>query len=184
MLVELTVDRNSKKFGWGWSCTPTGEDAYSIEYPGAPDYEGTIEQVKKARSDDRAFHSLGGAFYNTAWFYDGNRITHTWCFDCVADHNDPSEEYDFDKREYGYTWTSGFGGTDAVNKGKIKIRVEVDESRPMGLTALAELSGIQRNTLYQAALAGRLETTNKRPYLSTLEMVGRYKETLVLKPRK
>lgn len=122
--TEITVDLQDGKFGWGWSCTPTGEDAYSIEVPKGPDHVGTVASVRRKAQNDRAFNSLGGAFYNTAWFYDGKRITHTWNFDCIADRNDPNDpDYDWDKREYGYTWVPGFEIGQA-EKGRVKIRVE------------------------------------------------------------
>lgn len=121
---ELVVNLEDKKFGWGWSTTPTGEDAHSIEFPNAPDHTGTVKQVREAARGDQAFHSLGGAFYNTAWFYDGRRITHRWSYGCIADHNDPdADEYDWDKREYGYGWVPGFNVGQA-EKGDVKIRVE------------------------------------------------------------
>ena len=124
MTTEITVDLQDKKFGWGWSTSPTGEDAYSIKAPTAPDYTGTAASVRRKSRSDVAFQSLGGAFYNTAWFYDGRRITHTFCYDLVADHNDPdTDRYDWDKREYGNTWVPGFKA-GLMNKGTVKIRVE------------------------------------------------------------
>jgi len=155
--------------------------------PSAPDYEGTIAQVREAQRNDRALNSLGGAFYNTAWFYDGYRVTHTWQYDCIADNNDiNATEYDWGKREYGYTWVPGFevGSPGQAEKGRVKIRVRVCETATMGLTTLAEVSGIKRDTLYQAARCGRLEVVSHRPYLSTLEMVNEYQEQMTPKPRK
>lgn len=122
-MTELVVSLEDKRFGWGWSTTPTGKDAYSIELPSAPDHTGTVKQVREASQADTGFQNLGGAFYNTAWFYGGRRITHSWSYDCIADHNDPNaEEYDWDKREYGYTWVPGFPVGQA-EKGRVKIRV-------------------------------------------------------------
>ena len=78
---EITVRnwRRSRSFGWAWSCTPTGEDAYSIEIPSRPDYTGTYGQVVDAMLADRTFASIkgGGGFYATAWFYKGGRIVAT-----------------------------------------------------------------------------------------------------------
>ncbi len=104
MPKEITVKnfRKNRKFGWGWSTTPTGEDAYSIETPDAPDYEGTLNQLQEARRNDRAFNNLGGAFFNTAWFYRGKRITHTRVFGPMGptytEYGEEIEDVEYDDR--------------------------------------------------------------------------------------
>lgn len=117
MPEEITVKnyRRSRKFGWGWSTTPIGEDAYSIERPSIPDYEGTLNQLDEAISNDKAFQGMGGAFFNTAWFYDRRRITHTWQFGITGGLEDHP-------LKTGYLWVRGFN-PDA-GQGDIKIKVE------------------------------------------------------------
>ena len=117
MPEEITVKnyRRSRKFGWGWSTTPTGEDAYSIEAPTVPDYEGTLKQLDEAINNDRAFQNLGGAFFNTAWFYGGQRISHTWAFGIMSNLGGPAR--------YGHLWTRGFDPTTS-DQANIKIRIE------------------------------------------------------------
>ena len=128
MSEEITVTnyRKSRKFGWGWSTTPTGEDAYSIETPSAPDYEGTLSQLRKAMAADKAFQTnLGSVFYNTAWFYDGRRITHTWQFSIIAEPENADDllinEY-YDACEYGYTWSAGWAPDWDAEDVKIKVK--------------------------------------------------------------
>lgn len=113
-----TIVTDSTKFGWGWSCTPTGEDAYSIKTPSKPDYEGTLEKLRKDIANDQAFQNLGGAFYNTAWFYDGKRILKTRAYGVVKDRTTPAINEDGthnwrnDDTEYGYRWLNGWQGDD------------------------------------------------------------------------
>ena len=66
----------SRVFGWGWTNNPTGNGPYSIETPEAPDYTGTIGQVRAAIAADRTVRSMrsGGVCISTAWFYGGRRI--------------------------------------------------------------------------------------------------------------
>lgn len=75
-----TITLKTRGLGWGYSTTPTGEDAYSIEHPAAPDYTGTYRQIMDWRKNNPVLRSLlsGGTFTNTAWFYLGRRITHVW----------------------------------------------------------------------------------------------------------
>jgi hypothetical protein len=75
MKIVINNPRQTRKWGWGYSTTPTGDDAYSIETPDRPQYTGTLGQVRKSRREDRIFNNLGGALYNEAWFYNGQRIT-------------------------------------------------------------------------------------------------------------
>lgn len=101
---------NDKRFGWGWSCTPTGEDAYSIRVTLAPDYEGTINQIQGDIQADKAFNNLGGAFYNTAWFYKGRRILKAWKWLLIEERTTPvydehgQHDWKNDDAKYGYGW--------------------------------------------------------------------------------
>jgi len=92
MFEEITVPivYINRKFGWGWSCQPTGQDAYSIETPTRPDVTGTINQCRQYADTDRTFKSIksGGTFYNTAWFYDGKRIVATWAYGLLRSVDD------------------------------------------------------------------------------------------------
>jgi hypothetical protein len=65
----------TRKWGWGYSTTPSGVDAYSIVPPTRPDYVGTLKQVREAIRNDRAYNSLGGAFHCDRWFYDGKPLS-------------------------------------------------------------------------------------------------------------
>lgn len=123
--------RRSRKFGWGYSFTPSGRSATSIETPSTPQYMGTLGKIQDSIEGDRTFqvHSHGGAFYTTAWFYDGRRITHTWS-GCVteAERGYTNEKGDYivirpDK--YGEGWVSGFlsGYTDWDEEVDVRILV-------------------------------------------------------------
>lgn len=91
-LHKVTVNNptRSRKWGWDWTNTPTGRDAYSIEIPSRPSYTGTLRQVLKAISEDRTYASMksGGTFTNTAWFYDGKRIVNRDAFNDWLDFDD------------------------------------------------------------------------------------------------
>ncbi len=119
--IAIKNFRRSRKFGWGWSSTPTGENAYSIEVPDAPDYTGTLRQLFQDRADDVAFHSLDGAFYDTAWFYDGRGITHTWAFGPLSPMFAPDGK-PIEDVKYDYRWETGFRPAYA-NGDDIKIRL-------------------------------------------------------------
>jgi len=117
-MSNITVKnfRRSRKWGWGWSITPTGEDAYAIETPGNPDYVGTLNQIARAKHEDRVFNNLGGAFYNTAYFYSGRRVTHTWAFTLIHQ----GDEWENDR--YDWAWEAGFHPPD--DEANLQIRVE------------------------------------------------------------
>lgn len=72
-MSEATINLKSK-LGWAYTTTPSGNGPYELEPPTRPHYTGTYNQVVKAIGKDRSFNSLGGAFYATAWFYNGQRI--------------------------------------------------------------------------------------------------------------
>lgn len=76
--MNTTITLKTRTLGWGYSTQPTGRDAYSIETPARPDYTGTFRQVCEQRDNDRTFNSLGGAYYNEAWFVGGKRIKAVW----------------------------------------------------------------------------------------------------------
>jgi hypothetical protein len=141
---ELTIKNpnRSRKFGWNWTCTPTGRDAYSIETPSHPSVTGTIKQIGQEIDNDRTFRSIksGGTFYNTAWFYDGKRIVATWEFGLLKqvddlplpetdeptlyemnDWNEKNRQHHWENDVWGYGWFAGFRlGEDTP----LKIRVE------------------------------------------------------------
>jgi len=135
-MSEITIKnyRKSRKFGWGYSFTPTGEDAYSIKIPTAPDYTGTLSQIQNKKDSDKTFQETT-AFSSTAWFYSGQRITHTWQFTCLKrapelEFDPESESYnDYLSRNsdhhaendiYGYGWVRGWAGGDDAD---VKIRI-------------------------------------------------------------
>jgi len=120
--MEFTVKnyKRDRRFGWGWTTQPTGHGT-EIETPGAPSYLGTLAQLRRERATDAAFNSLGGAFYNTAWFYQGKRITHTWVYTIVETADDlpgnpdtvrswwvQNQEHHYKNDRYGYAWVPGF----------------------------------------------------------------------------
>lgn len=132
--IEITNINRKRKWGWGWSCTPTGEDAYSIETPSRPTVVGTLNQIQK--DNDVTYQSLksGGTFTNSAWFWDGQRITATWTFGLIKSGENkvdiPEPNYENmsmdqsaqahsewqekfwkaarDNDEYGWGWFKGF----------------------------------------------------------------------------
>ena len=133
--IEITNINRKRRWGWGFSTTPSGNGPYSIELPTAPDYVGTIGQISEAIASDVVFHSLGGAFYATQDFWDGHPIVATWRFGCLQlDRGHWEEEADGDGVEwvhdedakYGYAW---FDGLEFPENGSttIKIRVEMEE---------------------------------------------------------
>lgn len=132
IMAEIVIKnfRKDPNFGWGYSFTPTGKDAYSIETPSAPDHTGSLEQIEKARAADRTWNSKGGVFYNTAWFYGGRHIVATWAFGVVkprtteAYGEDGRYDYENDDAEYGYTWLPGLALDYVRDEQDIKIRVE------------------------------------------------------------
>lgn len=147
MYQEIIVKNPNlvRKFGWGWSCQPTGRDAYSIETPDCPDITGTINQCMKYANENRTFKSIksGGTFYNTAWFYDGKLIVATWAGGLLkyADdlpYPDDIDDDDFDYQSwdranslhhldndvYGYAWFNGLIlDSQLWENGELKIRV-------------------------------------------------------------
>lgn len=139
---EILVEnwKRSKKFGWGWSCTPTGDGPYSIETPTHPDVTGTIAQIQEHIRDDRAFNSLGGVFYNTAFFYDGQRITHSYDYvllNCAPDlpmdedatqegyrsWKEANDRHHWREDEWGYDWVDGFDPGNYQDENNVKIMV-------------------------------------------------------------
>jgi len=112
-MFEIIVKnyRRSRKFGWGYSFTPTGEDAYSIKTPAAPDHTGTLSQIADAIQHDRTWQAKGGAFYNTAWFHDGRRITATWAFTKIG------------QGKYDWAWVTGWE-PPFDDERDVKIQVE------------------------------------------------------------
>lgn len=94
MLQEITITNINRKRKWGWSATPTGEDA-SIETPARPDYEGTFNQIGKAKGADRTYSLLkSSGTLSARWFWDGKLIHSTWGFGVIRD-----EEYHYDDED-------------------------------------------------------------------------------------
>lgn len=75
-LVRITNANLRRKWGWGYSTTPSGRDAWSILPPSGPDHTGTLNQIFKAIETDESWRHLrsGGTLFVTAWFWDGRRI--------------------------------------------------------------------------------------------------------------
>lgn len=70
----IKVSRNSRKWGWGYSVTPTGNGT-EIETPIEPNYTGTIKQVVQQMQEDRTLQSYdGGTFMTRRWFWDGKPV--------------------------------------------------------------------------------------------------------------
>lgn len=110
-MSEITVGKGSKKFGVGYSFTPTGNGT-EIQIPTRPDYTGTLEQCNRSLGQDRTFQAhKNSAFYSLSWFYDGQRITATW--GGWVDDND----------NWVAGWVRGFESDFSDSKGKIKVRV-------------------------------------------------------------
>jgi len=120
---ELTITnyKRRRKWGWGYTFTPTGRDAYEIETPGGPDHEGTLGQIKAAIAADRTWQARGGTFYNTAWFYDGERIVATRIFmllenapylplpkECLESWRLRNVLHHQEHDIYGYGWAHGW----------------------------------------------------------------------------
>lgn len=179
-MQEITLSRLDNKFGWGWSCSPTGTDAYSIETPAVPEIAGKLDQIRRYINTDRTFKSIrsGGTFYNTAWFYDGLRIVATWSFclleeaeDLPADYGNDEDSYliwsdknraHHDKNDvWGYGWVRGFEkNLDMTPRNeRLKIRV-VGDPRPADLITqaqAAEISGKSVSAIGEAIAKGRLK---------------------------
>ncbi len=129
-LEEITVTNinRRRKWGWGWETTPTGDDAYSIKSPPGPAYEGTLRQVEQAIANDVAYKSVksGGAFINTAWFWDGRRVHSTWGYweinPKVSDYDEGRNELIVTQEaEWGWGWANGF---HLLGVNNIEIRVK------------------------------------------------------------
>ena len=145
MHQEITIKnyRRSRKFGWGYTFTPTGEDAYSIETPSRPDHVGTLNQIDDDIASDRTWRARGGAFYNTAWFHDGKRILATWAFDIVSQPS-PNESADmttdefFAQCEYGWRWVNGWRPPEDASDVKIRLEIQIltiqDIAHEFGIT--------------------------------------------------
>ena len=121
-MKEITLKNvfRTRKFGWGWSCTPTGRDAYEIQTPTHPDYTGTLRQIGEAKATDRTWQSMasGGTFTNQAWFYNGKRITHTWRWGILKGLG-----WDDPDLVTGYGWVPGLHLND---EGSTELKIRVD----------------------------------------------------------
>ena len=121
-LQEITIKNINltRKWGWGWSCTPTGEDAWTIKEPTRPNYTGTLNQIGNDRGADRNWKSMqsGGTFTNSLFFYDGKPVRSTWTFGILN-----GKIYDDPDAKWGYGW---FVGLHLPEDGEesLKIRVQ------------------------------------------------------------
>jgi len=113
--ITITNFMKSRRFGWGYSTTPTGEGPYSIEVPTKPMHTGTVGGVCDAIQNDRTFNSLGGTFRNTAWFWNGQRITHTLVYGIVEVVADLPRDYDQDGSPGHMRWISDNFAHHAAN---------------------------------------------------------------------
>ena len=169
-MTEIIIKnwKRSRSFGWGYSFTPTGEDAYSIKYPSAPDHAGTIAQITDAIDDDATFQARGGAFYNSAWFYKGQRITYTWAYTILkrADDlpydpqtsyrawSDRDAQHHFENDTYGYGWVPGWAGGNGAD---VTVRVyDAEAEQTITIMEAVEVFGIKYQTLRSACKAGRI----------------------------
>jgi len=152
MNKEITIANPilRRKWGFGYSTVPTGEDAYSIQRPGEPDYEGTIKQVLHDRANDRAYRAYGAPntsnYKSTAWFWDGHPIQSIkrygllkevpdLSFDEGQGETDEYREWDrnnsrhhFDNDVYGLGWfyVTEESLLEAIRSGtEIEIRIAV-----------------------------------------------------------
>jgi len=84
-MLEVTVRKNDRKWGWEFSTTPTGHGT-EIEVPNKPFYEGTLSQIAAKKNADKTFQSVvsGGTFYAAAWFYDGHLIEEMYTMEPTA----------------------------------------------------------------------------------------------------
>lgn len=57
MYNKQKLTRRSRKFGWGYSFTPSGTGPRTIERPTKPNYVGTIKQVFEAKASDKTYNA-------------------------------------------------------------------------------------------------------------------------------
>ena len=120
-LREITIKNFNltPKWGWGWSCAPTGTDAWAIEEPIRPNYTGTLKQIGNARNADRNWKSMSdGTFFNSLFFYDGKPVRSTWMFGILngRGNDDPDTKW-------GYGWFVGLHLPEVGGK-SLKIQVQ------------------------------------------------------------
>lgn len=124
---EVTVRnyRMSRRFGWAYSFHPTGRTPYEIETPARPMDTGTLRQLAQVIEDDRTWqvHSRS-ASSATAWFYDGRRITHTWCWTNLTPMVTDNGEW-VENVTYGYGWIDGFHPERVADTGDKDIRIKL-----------------------------------------------------------
>lgn len=135
---EITVENPTKKRKWGWGYNLFSNRDGSIDSPGMPVYEGTLNQVDQDKSEDRTYraHRINTS-HSTAWFYRGQRVTATWRFgllkaaeDLTLDWDDPlydqkNDDHHWHNDKYGYGWFRGFPGTtwEGLLSGEVKVKV-------------------------------------------------------------
>lgn len=122
--MEITIQNphRKRKFGWGYNlfCNSDG----SVDAPGLPVYEGTLHQVYEDKQTDRTWAAHQNNYRASAWFYQGKRISATWCFGLLKEADDlpfpgyDDDQYDqwerqnrdhhFKNDKWGYGWFRGF----------------------------------------------------------------------------
>lgn len=134
---EIAVKNPSRKRKWGWGYNFFSNRDGSIDPPTAPAYEGTLNQIGQAMSEDRTYraHRINTQ-YSATWFYQGRRIISTWQFgllraaeDLPLDWDDPlydrkNSDHHWENDKYGYGWFRGFSidfWGDSPDEVKIKV---------------------------------------------------------------
>lgn len=129
MVQEITINNvtRCRKFGYGISTQPTGRGT-DIESPSAPDYTGTLKQIRKQLDDDRRYlDSIQSSYQSRSWFYDGKPIVWVWTIGNLGDEHESNcpSLLDYDDPKYnphcdcgdgdGYNFGEGwFGGGEAM----------------------------------------------------------------------
>jgi hypothetical protein len=125
--ITITNYKGKKKWGWGYSFTPTGNGT-EIR---TPDYVGTLGQISEAKEADPILKAHSNCYSSSRWFWDGRPVVATWTYgivdmakwDNLSDENylECPEEHD---SVYGWAWFYGFHLPLEEGPDEIKIRVE------------------------------------------------------------
>lgn len=104
--ITVTNVTRRRQFGFGYTAQPTGR-GIEIATPDAPDYVGTLAQVRSDMATDGFLRSLrnSGTYYNTSWFYQGKRITGVQSGDAWLSMPEAISDGYFDRDSYAYSET-------------------------------------------------------------------------------